>query len=91
METSSLNSLATYINSLPLTANNRRWLAEEIMKPTLYITEIKSASTKNTAENEGLLSFAGIWEDDPDADVMFDSAQRYTMQGRTRQIESLDE
>lgn len=86
MENSSLNSLATYINSLPLTSNNRKWLAEQIMKPTLYVTEIKG-----TDKNKGLLNFAGMWKDDPDADIIFDAVQRNETESRTRQIESFDE
>lgn len=71
MENSSLSSLATYINSLPLTNTNRKWLAEQIMNPTLYVAEIKGIN-----QSEGLLSFAGMWKDDPDADRMFDAIQR---------------
>ena len=61
MTTVALNALWTYIESLGLSAKNRKWLADKLIEPTKSRTKasIGSSSLRN--------AFSGNWENDVDS------------------------
>lgn len=60
MTTVALNALWTYIESLGLSAKNRKWLADKLIEPTKSRTKATSSSSLRNA-------FSGNWESDVDS------------------------
>ena len=61
MTTVALNALWTYIESLGLSAKNRKWLADKLIEPTKSRT--KASTGKSSLRN----AFSGNWENDVDS------------------------
>lgn len=80
-----IDKLWGFLQSLSLTANNKRWLAERLMESAeeqTVITERKKDSYKK--------SF-GIWENDPEADLMEQAIKEGRKSATSRVIESFDD
>lgn len=80
-----IDKLWSFLQSLSLTANNKRWLAERLMesaKEQSAIIENKKDSYKK--------SF-GIWENDPEADLMEQAIKDGRRKATSRVIESFDD
>ena len=60
MTTVALNALWTYIESLGLSAKNRKWLADKLIEPTKSRTKATSSSSLRNA-------VSGNWESDVDS------------------------
>ena len=60
MTTVALNALWTYIESLGLSAKNRKWLADKLIEPTKSRTKATSSSSLRNASS-------GNWESDVDS------------------------
>ena len=61
MTTVALNALWTYIESLVLSAKNRKWLADKLIEPT------KSRTKTSTGSSSLRNAFSGNWESDVDS------------------------
>jgi len=61
MSTTAMNNLWAFIESLGLSAKNRKWLAEKLIDPTYGN---KSASTKGGSLRN---AFSGDWSNDIDS------------------------
>lgn len=61
MTTVALNALWTYIESLGLSAKNRKWLADKLIEPT------KSRTKTSTGSSSLRNAFSGNWENDVDS------------------------
>ena len=61
MTTVALNALWTYIESLGLSAKNRKWLADKLTKPT------KSRTKTSTGSSSLRNAFSGNWGSDVDS------------------------
>ena len=61
MTTVALNGLWTYIESLGLSAKNRKWLADKLIEPT------KSRTKTSTSSSSLRNAFSGNWESDVDS------------------------
>lgn len=86
MTTMAINNLWRFLQSLSMTANNKRWLAQRLLESA----EISKTATSVDKQAAFEKSF-GVWKNDPDADLM----ERVIKEGRTavstRNIVSFDD
>lgn len=84
----SLDGILSFLQSLSLSASNKRWLAEKLMEEAC----VEEHAEKKQSYNEFIESMCGAWKDDPRSAEEISAEIRKTRQfGVTRHIMPLND